>query len=189
MGTTRTIAIGDWVNSYSPGIWRVYRILRVAHQMRFSLSDRRKKSRRATVFSRRIVDANWRPAFKTECCEESSVRPLSSDDKERLEDLLHANAELKDAFDHYAPEPQPFIVNLSMSIPDINQLEWFCERTLAEAMVSGVSTEEVLELLKAAQLNRFLGRFPINATLQMVCRDHEVRDGEFILRDSRVLPF
>lgn len=49
--------------------------------------------------------------------------------------------------------------------------------------------EEVLRLLEAADLARFTRKYPINATLQMVCRDHEVRDGEFILRDCRVLPF
>jgi hypothetical protein len=61
--------------------------------------------------------------------------------------------------------------------------------TLLPAMIAGVSMEDVLALLEAADLTQFLQKYPIRATLQMICRDHEVRNGEFVLRDCRVLPF
>jgi len=48
--------------------------------------------------------------------------------------------------------------------------------------------DDVLKTLDAAHLTQFLQKYPIRATLQMVCRDHEVRDAEFVLRDCRVIP-
>ena len=50
------------------------------------------------------------------------------------------------------------------------------------------SMEDILHMLHEANLERYIGKFPINSTLQMVCRDHEFRDGEFVLRACRVLP-
>ena len=183
------MAPGDWVNTYYSGIWQVSRILPISREMRFSPSERPKKSKRVIVFARRIVNAKWRRAFKTACCEQSLVMPLSPDDRSRLDHLLHGDEGLRAAFDQYAPEPVPLIVNLSMGISDRSRLETFCADTLVPAMVAGVSMEDVLRLLEAADLTQFLQKYPIRATLQMVCRDHEVRDGEFVLRDYRVLPF
>jgi hypothetical protein len=94
---------------------------------------------------------------------------------------------LRVSFEGYNPEPMQLIVNLTMGIPDRTRLESFCINTLSPAMAAGVSMENVLTLLEAADLTQFLQKYPIRATLQMICRDHEVRDGEFVLRDCRVL--
>ena len=180
---------GNWINSYSPGIWLVHRVVPIGHEMRFSLTDRRKKSKRVMVFSRRIVDDKWHPAFKTECCEQSLVALLAADDKERLDHLLNQNVELKAAFGRYAPEPCPFFVNLSMRIPNFGMLESFCSDILTKSMALGLCMEEVLKLLESAGLSQFIAKYPINATLQMVGRDHEIQNGEFLFHDFHVLPF
>jgi hypothetical protein len=183
------MAPGDWVNTCYSGIWQVYRILPIKHEMRFTLSDHRQKPSRVIVFSRRIVNAKWQRAFKTACCELGLVRPISPDDRNRLDRMLAKANGLRTAFDRYSPKPVPLIVNLSMGIPDRNELEKFCDTTLSPAMTAGLTMEDVLQLLDAADLTRFLQTYPIRATLQMVSRDHEMRDDEFVLRDHRVLPF
>ena len=180
--------IGDWVTSYTPGIWRVYRVLSIDREMRFSLSERRMKSRRVVVFSTRLVDAKWRRAFKTESCEQTLIHSLSGDDEKQLMQMLKEEPQLLKEFERYAPEPIDLIVNLSMRVPEFVTLEDFCRRALTPAMTSGMSMEDVLQLLQKANLDRCVGKFPINATLQMVCHDHEMREGEFILRACRSLP-
>ena len=183
------MAPGDWVNTYYFGIWQVYRVLPIKYEMRFALSDRRQRSKRVLVFSRRLVNARWQRAFRTACCELGLVTPLSPDDRSRLDRLLEKDQGLRTAFDHYSPKPVPLIVNLSMGIPDRSELEAFCETTLRPAMAAGLFMEDVLPLLDAADLTQFLQKYPIRATLQMVSREHEVRDDEFVLRDPRVLSF
>lgn len=188
METTVAIAVGDWIRTHEPGIWQVLRILRVSHELRYSLSEPRRKSKRVIVFSRRIVNAKWCRSFSTACCEQSLCSPLSPDDRQRLDVLLKEDTELRRAFDLYIPEPIPLIVNVSLGIPDPRQLEAFCLGELAPAMATGVTMDQVLSLMEAAGLTQFQQKYPIRATLQMVCRDHELRDGEFVLRDCRVLP-
>jgi hypothetical protein len=157
--------------------------------MRFSLSARPQESKRVLVFARRIVNARWRRSFSTASCEVSLVSPLSAKDTAKLERLLREDEKLRLAFEAYAPEPVDLVVNLSMGVPDRSVLEDFCRKTLAPAMASGVQMDEVLRLLDEANLSQFLQKYPIRATLQLVCPDHEVRDGEFVLRACRVLPF
>jgi hypothetical protein len=141
------------------------------------------------VFFRRVVNAKWHRAFKTACCEQSLVEPLSPVVRARLDRLLQRDEKLRVAFELYEPDTPPLVVNLTMGIPDRARLEAFSRDVLAPAMTPGVSMEDVLRMLDAAGLTQFLQKYPIRATLQIVCRDHEVRDGEFVLRDCRVLPF
>ena len=180
---------GDWVNTYYSGVWQIHRLLPIRYEMRFSLSERRKKSHSVIVFARRILNASWHKAFKTASCEQSLVSPLSVNDRARLGQLLEDDEELRIAFERYEPEPVPLLVNLTMGIPNRSRLEEFCRDTLSPAMVSGLSLEEVLGLLEDAGMSQFIQQYPIRATLQMVCPDHETRDGEFVLRGCRVLPF
>jgi hypothetical protein len=76
-----------------------------------------------------------------------------------------------------------------MNVPDRPHLEEFGQRVLARELADGIPLDRVLVLLTEAGLAQRIGKTPINATLQLVCRDHEIRDEEFILRDWRVLPF
>jgi hypothetical protein len=181
--------IGDWVYSCSPGVWRVYRIVAGFHELRYSLDEPKKLSKRVIVFSNRLVDVAWKPAFRSEFCEAALVRPLSAEDRGRVADLLLANPRLRLAFDTYEPRPVPLIVNLAMNVPDRARLQDFCETVLKGEMPDGIPLDRVLQLLTEAGLVERIGKTPFNATLQLVCRDHEVRSNEFILRDWKVLPF
>jgi hypothetical protein len=186
IGVNNPVA-GQWVNAPWQGVWQIIRVLPIANEMRFSLSENREKSRRVIVFLRRLVNAKWQKSFATRCCEQSLVRLLSSSDQTRLDCMLREDETLRNAFERYTPKPLDLVVNLSLGIPDPSDLQAFCETTLAPAMSEGISMDEALELLRSADLAQYVYKYPIKATLQMVCRDHETRDGEFVLRECRVL--
>jgi hypothetical protein len=183
------IDVGDWIKSDTPGIWRVYRVIPVMREMRYSLSARQKKSRRVLVFFKRMIDANGVRAFATKCCEQSLVSPLSEIDREKLDLAISEDPDLLSAFERYVPRRIDLIVNVAMQVPKMAELESFCSSVLAPALAAGMSMEQVLQMMKDAELECYVGKYPINATLQMVCSDHEVREGEFVLRACRVLPF
>ncbi len=185
----QTPAIGDWITSYSPGVWQVYRILEGFNELRYSLDERKKRSKRVIVFSKRLVDAAWKPAFKGESCAHSLTAPVSLEVQRRVDDLLSAQPDIRSAFDAYQPEPTPLIVNLAMNVPDRARLEEFGTKVLERELVGGIPLDHALVLLTKSGLAPCIGKTPFNATLQLGCRDHEVRDAEFILRDWRVYPF
>lgn len=184
-----TPTIGDWVNSYTEGIWQVYRIIDGVNELRYSLDDKKKRSRRVIVFSKRLVDTYWKPAFAVESCERSMATAVTTDCIDQIDTFLAEHPNVKSAFESYTPEPIDLIVNLSMAVRDRSRLITFCETTLADETAQGVPLDRVLSLIQQTGLSQYIGKTPINTTLQLTCRDHEMKDGEFILRDARVLPF
>ena len=183
------LTVGAWVRSYSPGVWQIYRVLRGFNELRYSLADRKVRSRQVFIFSKRLLSQKWKRAFGSGCCDSFYVKPLSASDMKRLERLLLADPGLASAFDDYEPAPVDLIVNLSMNVPDRSQLLSFCEDVLRSRLRVGLDHDRILALLQDAGLAAFIGKMPINATLQLTCRDHEIGDGEFIFRDCKVLAF
>ncbi len=180
------MVVGDWVKARKAGVWQIYRILQGQWEMRYSLSSPRARSMRTTVFVRRLVNAEWQRAFSAECCDQSFIQPLSREEKKQLDEVLK-DQRLRESFQRYSPKPIDLIVNLPMGVPDRRELDVFCKNTLSPAMDPGIAMDDVLKMLDEANLARFVSQYPITATLQMVCRDHEVRNGEFVLRSCKVL--
>ena len=179
---------GTWARSYSPGVWQVCRVLRGFNELRYSLADRKVRSRRVLVITKRLVSAQWKRAFAAECCDASFVTPLTKTDRIRVERLLSANPRLAAAFGAYQPVAPDLIVNLSMAISPA-RLKSFCKSVLSAKLRRGLDHDGVLRLLERAGLAQFIGATPIGATLQLVCRDHELSGAEFIFRDCQVLAF
>jgi hypothetical protein len=187
MAYPRPLIVGDWVYSNSPGIWQIYRVLPIVNEMRFSLSDRRKKSKRVLIFSRRLVDASWNQSFKTECCEQTLVSTISAADNGSLVHLLQNDARLRESFENYAPESLDLMGNLTMRVPKIELLESFCSEKLLPPMRDGLAMDDILRIMEEAGMDLYANKLPINATLQVGCRDHEMRDGEFVFRTCRTI--
>jgi hypothetical protein len=182
-------AVGDWVRSYSPGAWQVYRVLGDFNEFRYSPDAPRVRSERVLVFSKRLVNDKWKRAFRAEVCERSLATPLPQKDRRRVASFLAADPGSGAAFDAYVPPPIPLTLNLTMAPPKLAPLRSFGATKLAKEIVEGVTLDRVLTLLGGAGLSQYVGKTPASATLQLTCRDHEVRDHEFVFRDWSVLPF
>ena len=72
------LKIGDWVRSYSPGIWRIYRILK-DYKHADPLTG--KEAFRTTIFSKRFLSKSFKRFFGEQCCDPSFVSKLGSDDQ------------------------------------------------------------------------------------------------------------
>jgi hypothetical protein len=181
--------VGAWVRSYSPGVWQIYRVLRGFYALRYSLAERKVRSRQVFVFSKRLLSQKWKRAFGSGSCDSSYVKPLSASDMKRLDRLLLADPGLASAFDDYEPAPVDLIVNLSMGVPQRSRLRSFCNNVLQSKLRRGIDHDQILRHLEQADLAQVIGKMPITATLQLTSRDHETCNREFIFRDCRVLPF
>ena len=188
------LKVGDWVRSYSMGIWRVWRVLSGFNELRFSLDAPKLSSSRTLVFSHRVVNNSWKRSFSKECAEASLVSRISADEQSRIEDLLESNTQLKKAFDKYRAENSTLdlVVNVSLGqLPgaDRERLKAACDLHLGSSTESGLTMDEVLAALRKAGYDECIGKIPTNATVQLVSVDHEVRDHEFLLRYKRLLNF
>lgn len=189
-----TVRVGDWVRSYSMGIWRVGRILSGFSELRFSLEAPKVLSARKLVFSHRLVNASWKRSFSIECAELSLVKRISREEEARIDEMLKSSPPLKKAFAKYQSKngSVDLAVNVSLGLPpgsDREKLRAACDSHLGASIETGMTIDEVLAALRTAGYYDCIGKTPISATIQLISRGHEVRDGEFILRYNRLLGF
>jgi hypothetical protein len=188
------VKVGDWVRSYSMGIWRVWRVLRGFNEMRFSLDKPNLQSARTLVFSHRLVNNSFKRSFSKECAEASLVTRISSDEESQIQELLKSSPKLGKAFERYRADNSTLdlIVNVSLgNLPGSNrdQLRAACNLHLGSSIDHGMTMDEVLTALREAGYYECIGKTPVAATVQLISVDHEVRDHEFLLRYKRVLNF
>jgi len=185
------VRVGDWVHSYSMGIWRVWRLLSGFNELRFSLDTPKSVSRRTLVFSSRLVNTSWKKSFSTECAELSLVRRISRDDEARIEELLQSNPSLKKAFEKYQAKNDSLdlVVNVGFG-----QIRGFGPRATQSSLWQPARTFHPewnhhgrgAALPARCRYYDCIGKTPRTATLQLISVGHEVRDREFILRYNRV---
>ena len=105
------IKIGDWVRSYSAGVWQVYRIVEGHYETRASLDEPKVISPIRTLFSSRICSNKWKKSFSNECCSSGHVTKLTQEDQAQLEKFLSKNKVLTSFQDF---KPKPIILRLSL---------------------------------------------------------------------------
>jgi hypothetical protein len=194
-----SVKVGDWVRSYSVGIWRVWRVLSGFNELRFSLDAPKSPSSRTLIFSHRLVNTSWKRSFSMECAEASLVSWISPDEESRVQQLLESNTPLKKAFEKYRAENSTLdlVVNVSLGqIPgsDRERLRAACDLHLGAthldtSIENGLTMDEVLIALRNAGYYDCIGKTPITATVRLISVNHEVRDHEFLLRYKRVVDF
>jgi hypothetical protein len=191
---SETVNIGDWVHSYSMGIWRVSRVLSGFNDLRYSLDTPKTASLRTLVFSHRLVNTSWKRSFSVECADLSLVSPVSQDERSKIQEMLESVPGLEKAFEKYqAAHGSPdLVVNIGLGgLPDGDRerLRTACAGHLGVSAEMGMTMDQVLVALKAAGYYCCIGKMPNSATVQLVSKGHEVQDCEFVLRYNRVLDF
>jgi hypothetical protein len=181
--------VGDWVYSDSPGIWQVYRVITGVEKIRGSLLERKRSRRGGFVFSKRLLDGTWKPAFRNEVASADLIRPLSSDDRQRLDEFLANNSQVKQQFEAFKPTAIDLRLNLSLDIPASVAKEpvlQLIQEVFAD-IADGLTNDKILERMAATTLAGFAPKTIRNATLQFVCKDHELHDNEYVFREVQLL--
>ena len=187
------VKIGDWIRPYSKGIWRVSRVLRDFNEFRYRLSEPKVRSQRVPIFSNRLVNDSWKRSFATECSEQAWVTAISSEDQQKIDQLLK-DEKLRNAFEKFegAPKPIDLIVNLRFGpLPDADRKRFgtVISESLDELVQRGATLDEVLECVRAARYEDCMGSNPSVAGLQLVSPNHELRGAEFVIRRYQIREF
>ena len=187
----KQLSVGDWVESYSPGVWQVVHVLEGFFELRFHPDEPRRVSRRRLVFGKRLVDEKWRKAFKAEMAEAAVVHPLGDDQRARLVEYAGANPETLAEFEAFRPEMPDHIASLRLNVPQPVEVEGL-RSAVAQAfsgIEDGLTNDEMLERLARSPLAGHLSAGLSNVTVRFLCRRHEIRDGQFVFRAVDVQPF
>jgi hypothetical protein len=157
--------------------------------MRANLQERKRVERGRYVFSKRFVDEAWKPAFTNEVASADLVRPITEDDRRRLDELAVANRRVLQEFEAYQPKGIDLVRNLPLNVPTSVGREGV-QRLIPDVFTGigsrGLTNDEILERIAASELARYAPKTIRNATLRFLCKDHETRDNEYVFREVEV---
>jgi hypothetical protein len=183
------VKLNDWVYSESPGIWRVYRVIRDVRRFRFNRQERQKISKQPLIFVKRLVDRSWNAAYSNEVATETFARALSESDRQRLDEWIRKNPDLVKSFEAFDTAPMNLAVNLALYVPDQCEKEHL-QRLIGEVfadIAEGLTNDTIRERIAAGDLAGYTPRNVRNATLQFISKDHEVRNNEYVFREVQLL--
>ena len=186
------VKVGDWVTSYTAGIWKVYKILDDFYELKWNLDEKKEKSKRVMVFSKRLCHNSGKRSFSTEGCELTYIDLLDKDEINNVNELLKENEKLEKAFNNYIPKPVDLVSGLEFSLSKDYSFEKFTAliNELFEGKIElGLTIDEINTIISKTKLEEFKGKYPINASIQVTCKDHELKNNEFIFKEIKTFNF
>ncbi len=169
--------VGDWVRSYSAGIWQVYRILNYKCLDPVTGEERDK----TTIFSKRFVTNSFKRSFKEECCEPAIVQHLDSGEQGELEVFISQNTQLYEKFLGFEPKNIDCIYNARIGIPKSGD-----SSVIAEAFTRSKPMRDL-------DINQYLTGMGYDTkgmpswTVQFLSENFEIENGYLIFKFSRIL--
>lgn len=179
------VQIGDWVRTHSKGVWRVERAVPDHYEPRYSLSDQKQLYVGTLFLLKRLLNDKWRTAFETTAAHESLVKPLTKADSGRLQKYLAGNDAILAEFESYS-RPVDAILNLGFALPrrsDFAKFEREFESAFSDPLAKGATSDAILKVIAQSSFASCFGGRPHDATLQFVCKDHEIRRRNLIYRE------
>jgi hypothetical protein len=170
---------GDWVRSYTSGIWQIYRILRYIGKDPATGS----KQEKTTVFSKRFVLNSLKRSFTEECCHPDFVENLDEEAARELSGFVEGNPALYAKFCEYEPKSIDSIYNARIDVQEGTSTSDI-EKILATDRLFNVF--EIEHYLQEAGLHT---KESPSWTAQFVSANHECEDGYLVYRFSCVLDF
>ena len=186
-----TVQIGDWVRVDSRGVWRIGRVVPAHYEPRYSLSDPKELYAGTLFLLKRMVNDKWKPSFEATAAHESLVKLLNKADSRKLQKFLAENQAVVADFESYA-RPVNALLNLGFALPrrsDFKRFQREYEAAFSGPLAEGMTGDAILKVIAQSDFASHLGDSPRDATLQFICKDHEVRRRNLIYRELQVHNF
>jgi hypothetical protein len=176
MGTKDPINVGDWVWSYSSGIWQVYRVIHYKTRDALTLGE----TDETMIFSKKFLSESMKPSFREECCAPAHIEHLSDEAMRKTEAFILNNPDAIKRFEGYQPKDIDMVYNSRIALPDGTSVEDVEKLIPKDQMFSVFEIEQLLSRL--GLLND-----PCYDTAQFVSPNFTCRDGYLVHSLKRVL--
>jgi hypothetical protein len=183
------IKVGQWVNSYSKGIYRIERILDRYYDEFDPIIDPKKKVGDKyddrIVITKRLLNSKFKKSISYESCSEFFIVPLGKEQEEGLQETLKQNPDWLTELNDYL-------------IPDINSIyNWSVQ---LDSSTEKIKVNEIIKLIETGQtlrqihdeidkrgLTKNFDRNFGNYLLQMTNVNHETVDKRYIWRNPNLI--
>ncbi len=173
----KKLKIGDWVRSYSKGVWQIYRIEKFGELDPVTGAIRHRES----IFSKRFVNNAFKRSFSTECCSPDFVEKLDNSALKDLESFIADNKALYSKFINYVQKTVDLIYNARISIPEGKSSD------SVEEELSGLVDVKAEDLIGLLNEKGYKVNTHPSWVAQFIANDHKCKDGQIMYTFERVL--
>lgn len=184
---SETLKIGDWVNSYSKGIYRIDRIIEEYYdesEPEFSETKLGKKKEFRTIISKRFLNSKFKKSISYESCSEFYIKVLDDFQNRELEKFIKENPKSIEELNNYEIPEILCIYNSELQIDAENDLNKVND--LIEFIKSGKTFIEIQNKMQKLDIMRLKPKYFGNYKLQFINFNDEYLDKRRLWRDAKL---
>jgi hypothetical protein len=181
------IKIGDWVNSYSKGIYRIEKIIEQFYDESSPDLDGHKigdKEIERVIVSKRLLNSKLKKSISYESCSEYFISHLDSKQNSELEKILADNSKLLTELDEYEIPTLTTIYNSDLQIDNDADLQTMLQ--LINFIKNGKTFLEIENEMKRLDILRLKPKNFGNYSFQLFNFNEEYIDKRKIWRDAKL---
>ncbi len=178
---------GDWIYSYSKGIFRIEEIVNKYYEECTPLLGNNKigdEMPTRTIVSKKFLSSTFKKSFGFEVCDESLASKLSKTDLDKLENLISEKPHLLKKLDEYEIPQRQTIFNLELQIEKKSDLEKF--DLLVKFINKGKTYIEIENEMETLDLLKFKPKYFGNYLLRFINYDDELRDKRRVWKNAEI---
>ncbi len=176
---------GDWIYSYSKGIFRIEEIIERYYEEDTPLLGDNKvgdKMPTRTIISKKFLTATFKKSFGFESCDESCVSKLLKKDRNKLEKLLNLRPELLKEFNEFKIPQRQTVHNTEIQIDNESDLKKM--NLLVEFINKGKTYIDIQNEMLKLDLLRLKAEYSGNYLLQYMNYNDELVNKRKVWRDA-----
>lgn len=184
-GSPDKIQIGDWVNSYSKGIFRIEQIVDQYYDESYPALEQNKlgdKMSKRIIISKRLLNSKYKKSISYESCNEEFVSPLSESQSLELEKVLAKSPEFLEELNEYEIPSRKTIYNMELQIDNKDDLKKISK--LMDFIENGKTFIEIQNEMKRTDLFRLKTKPFGNYLFQLINFNDELRQKRKVWREA-----
>ena len=186
MAGGNTLRVGDWITSYSAGIFRVEHVIIEYYDESYPLIPPGKKIgdviEHRTIIAKKLFNSKFKKLLGYESCSELLAKKVTQEQKGQMKIILAQNPQFLQQLDEYTIPPLRTIFNMPLQIDSVQDME------NVKCLMSFIDTgKSFLEITQEMQkLNIIKPKYYGNYKFQFVNTNFEYKDKRKIWRETNL---
>lgn len=180
------IKVGDWVNSYAKGIYRIEKIVDRYYDESSVLGDNKigDAYKDRIVICKRLLNSKYKKSIGDDSCSEYYITPLSNEQRQNLDKAINENPKLLVDLDNYQIPTPTSIYNSDLQIDNDEDLK--SVEALVMFVKNGKTFIEIQNEMKRLDILRLKPEYFGNYGFQLFNYDNEYLNKRQVYRDAKL---
>ncbi|MEX0315855.1 MAG: hypothetical protein AB3N18_16875 [Allomuricauda sp.] len=181
------LQVGNWVNSYSKGIYRIETIVDQFYDESYPALGENKIGDRIKdriIVTKRFLNSKFKKSFSYESCSETFVSKLNNGQYSELQKVIEQNPKLLEEFNEYEIPTRETIYNMQLQIDNESDLKKV--NGLVDFIKTGKSFLEIQTEMERADLLKLKPKHFGNYLFQLINYNDEYLNRKKIWRNAKL---